>query len=163
MSSHVLRMFNKMRYQPSLSLITNFKKLSLPIVCNFFFGITLRYLTGRSFGLNKAKLRFYAFMVILYYRLNVDYASLIWVEVASLIKNYKKSIEVSSTRFWSLILHEVSSQESVPIPEDSEIATFSQLHIPKSTTEDPIMFPTVGCTSDAILNVVSPTNKLLIQ
>ncbi|CAI9280618.1 unnamed protein product [Lactuca saligna] len=39
------------------------------------------------------------------------------------------STKVSTSRFWSLILHEVYNQAGVLVPDDDEVATFSQLHI----------------------------------
>ncbi|CAH1443853.1 unnamed protein product [Lactuca virosa] len=51
-----------MGYQPTIILVSNFKKSNLPGVWYFFFGITLRCITNRSFGLDKAKLKFYYVM-----------------------------------------------------------------------------------------------------
>lgn len=75
-SEQVLDMLNEMGNQPSLSIVSHFKKSNIPGVWSFLFGITLRCLTGRSFGLDKAKLKFYTIMDGLYYGLNVDYSSL---------------------------------------------------------------------------------------
>lgn len=65
-------MFNEMGYQPPLTLVSSFMKENLLEIWNFFFGITLRCFTGRSFGLDKAKLQFYSVMVGLYYGMHVD-------------------------------------------------------------------------------------------
>lgn len=110
---------------------------------DFFFGITLQCLTGRSFGLDKEKLRFYLVMVGLYYGMNVDYASLLWVGLSSYVKPSKKTTKISSARFWSLILHEVYSQAGIQVPGDVEVSRFSHLHIPKFDIDDPVIFHVV--------------------
>lgn len=93
----------------------------------------------------------------------MDYASLLWDEFASYIKHLKKTIEISSAWFWSLILHEVYSQVGILIFEDAEVAQFYQMFIPKSTIDDPIVFPVVGRIPDVMLNLVSVMNSLLVQ
>lgn len=92
-------MFNEMGNQPTLLVIIHFTKSSLPRVWRLLFGITLLCLTGRSFGLDQAKLKFYSIMVGLYFGLSIDYASLLWVEFGSFINHSKMTIEVSSTPF----------------------------------------------------------------
>lgn len=82
---------------------------------------------------------------------------------ASSVKHSKKTIEISSEIFWILILHEVYSQASVLVSEDANVSTFSHLHIPKSALNDPIVFPAVGCISDAMLNLVSPKTSILLK
>ena len=52
-SSQVVFMFNEMGHQPPLTRISDFKKSGLPTVWNFLFGIFLRFLTGRTVGLDK--------------------------------------------------------------------------------------------------------------
>lgn len=89
-------------------------------------------------------------MVGLYYGLKLNYASLLWAEFDSYVKHSKKTIEISSARFWSLILHEVYSQASDIVPEDVEVATFSHLHIPMSRHDDRVVFPTIWCIPDAM-------------
>lgn len=58
-NEQVIRMFNEMGYQPTLTKISNFKKSSLLCIWNFLFGIFHRCLTGRTVGLDKAKLQIY--------------------------------------------------------------------------------------------------------
>lgn len=43
------------------------------------------------------------------------------------------------------------------------VATFSQLYIPKLAIDDLAMFAVVGRIPNAMLNLVSPTNKILVQ
>lgn len=75
-SEEVNHMFNVMGHQAILSVISHFMKSSLTGVWNFF-GMTLRCLTGRSFGLDISKIKFYLIMNGMYYGLNIDYASLL--------------------------------------------------------------------------------------
>ncbi|CAI9299882.1 unnamed protein product [Lactuca saligna] len=49
-------MFYEIGYQPHISLISSFKKLNLPSVWSFFFGITVRCLSGRNCGLDKVSI-----------------------------------------------------------------------------------------------------------
>lgn len=56
-SEQVLQMFNEMGYNPPISPISSFKKSNLSSVWNFFW-VTL-FFTGRSCGLDKAKLQFF--------------------------------------------------------------------------------------------------------
>lgn len=60
-------------------------------------------------------------------------------------------------------LHEAYSQTDIHVPEEAEVAQFSHLHIPKSALDDPIIFPAVRRIHDAMLNLMSPSNSLLIQ
>lgn len=63
----IFHMFDEMGYQPPITLLISFKKKdNLPSVWNFFFGIVLRCLTGRSTGMDKAKLQFYSIIAGLY-------------------------------------------------------------------------------------------------
>lgn len=57
-------------------------------------------------------------MACLYYGMNVDYASLLWVEFSSSVKHSKKTTEISNACFWSLILYEVYIQDGILIPKD---------------------------------------------
>lgn len=75
-----------MGHQPPLTKISDFKKFGLPTVWNFLFGIFLRYLTGRSVGLDKARMEVYAMVVGLYYDIQVDYSTHTW-------KEFQKSVE----------------------------------------------------------------------
>lgn len=50
-NDQVLHMFNELGHQPLLTGIIQFKKLSLPCIYSFLFGIVLRCLIGRSSGL----------------------------------------------------------------------------------------------------------------
>lgn len=89
-----------MGHQPTLVNISSFKKTSqLPSIWSFLFGIILRCLTRRSYGLDKAKPEVYSVMVGLYYGLNVDYASLLWEEFGTSIFHCKPSTGVASPRF----------------------------------------------------------------
>lgn len=115
----------------------------------FFWWITLHCLTGRNFGL--------------YYVLDIDYASLIWAELGYSIYHSNMIIKVSSAQVWSLIFHEVYTQEGIPLPTNDDVATFAQMTITKSTMDDPVVFLVVGRIPDSMLNLVSPTNKLLIK
>lgn len=104
-----------MGYIPPISIVSIFKKSAILIIWNFFFGVTLRCLMGRSSGINKAKLQFYSIMAGLYYGLKVYYASLLWDEFTTYIKHSKKSTEIASARFWSLIMHDAYSQAVILI------------------------------------------------
>lgn len=99
-------MFNEMGYNPPILVVSSSKKSSLLIMWNFFSRVTLRCLIGRSLGLDKAKLQFYFVMVVLYYGMKFDYASLLWDKFITYIKNLEKSTEIINARFWSLILNE---------------------------------------------------------
>lgn len=57
-------MFTEMDHQPVLTGISLFRKSSLPCVWNFLFGVILRCLTGRSSGLDKAKLEVYVMIFV---------------------------------------------------------------------------------------------------
>lgn len=59
-------MFNEMGHQPTFTRISHFKKSSLPCIW-IFFGIVLHCLTGRTSGLDKAKLEVYTIVAGLYY------------------------------------------------------------------------------------------------
>lgn len=66
-----------------------------------------------------------------------------------------------STRFWSLILNEVYSQEGIPFPSDDEVANFAPMTIRRFAIDDPTIFHMVG-RIDSMLNMVSHKNKSLI-
>lgn len=95
----VLQILNEMEYNPHISLISDFRKSKLPVIWIFFLGVIIRCLTGRNFGLNKAKLQLYFVMDGLYYGLKVDYASLLWDEFTTYIKHSKKIAETTNDRF----------------------------------------------------------------
>lgn len=117
-------MLNEMGYNPPITLICSFKKSNLPVMCNFFFGITLRHFNGRSCGIDKAKLQFYFVIVSLYYRMKVNYDSLLREDFRSYVKHSKKSSEIANACLWSLILHKVYNQVGILFPEGVEVAQF---------------------------------------
>ena len=80
-------MFNEIGYQPTLTKISEFKKSRLYSIWNFLIEIYLRCLTGRSVGLDKARLEVYAMVVGIYYDFQVDYATHIWEEFLKSIGN----------------------------------------------------------------------------
>lgn len=88
-NEQVIHMFNKMDNQPTLSVIIQFKKSSLPSIWSFLFGIFLRCLIGRNFGLDKAKLDVYSIMVGLYYGVVANYESLLWEDFGNSISHSK--------------------------------------------------------------------------
>lgn len=51
------------------------------------------------FGIDKAKIKFYSFVNCLYYGMNLDYASLLWVEFDSSVNHSKKTTELYSAGF----------------------------------------------------------------
>ena len=65
-NGQVILMFNDMGYQPILTKLSDFRIFGLPCIWNFFFGIYLRYLTGRSVGLDKARLEVYDMVAGIY-------------------------------------------------------------------------------------------------
>ena len=67
-------MFNEMGHQLVLTKVSLFRKSCPPCIMSFLSGVVLRFLTGHSLGLDKAKLEVYAMLVGIYYYLNVDYA-----------------------------------------------------------------------------------------
>lgn len=121
-SNQVLYMMNEMGYNPPLSFISGFKKFGLPIMWNFFIGVTLRCFTGMSCGLDKAKLQFYYVTDSLYYGLKVEYAYLLWDEFTNHVKHSKKSTKISSAQLWSLILCEAYNQKIIMIPKGAKVA-----------------------------------------
>lgn len=98
-TDQVIHMFNEIGHQHTLVNISSFKKSSLPYIWSFLFGIVLRCLTGRSSGIDKAKLKVYSVMARMYYGLNVDYASLLWEELGTYISHSKLVNRVSSAKF----------------------------------------------------------------
>ena len=80
-------MFNEMGYQPTLTKISEFKKFGLLCMWNFFFGIYLRCLTGRTVGLDKGRFEVYAMVARLYYDFSVDYATQLWNEFVNSVGN----------------------------------------------------------------------------
>lgn len=56
MNEQIIHMFNEISYQPTLTKINEFKKSGLPCMWNFFFGIYLYCLTGRTVGFDKGRL-----------------------------------------------------------------------------------------------------------
>lgn len=106
MFEQVLEMFNEMGYQPQIPIASSFKKSKLPSMWSFFFSAKLRCLTRRNYGIDKAKLQFNYVMAGLYYCMKVDFASLLWDEFTTCIKNSKKTNEIANAHIFSLILHE---------------------------------------------------------
>ena len=74
-NDQVLHMFNEMGHQQVLTRISHFKKLSLPCIWSFLFGIVLRCLKGRSSRLDKAKLEIYSIIDGLHYGIDEDYTT----------------------------------------------------------------------------------------
>ncbi|KAL7592159.1 hypothetical protein Lser_V15G33908 [Lactuca serriola] len=133
----IVHMFNEMGHQPQLSKISDFKKLGLPSVWNFLFGIFLRCLTGRTVGLDKGRMEVYAMVVGLYCNLQVDYST-------------------------HLILQYFYEKEGILVPNDEEKAAFHVYSCPKGATDDTEEFPVVARILDAMLKRVYPTNIVLV-
>lgn len=70
--------------------------------------------------------------------------------------------EISNAWYWSLIL-QVYSQEGILVPKDVEVTQFHHMFIPKSAIVDPLIVHPVGRIPDAMFNLVSPTNTLLVN
>ncbi|CAI9261636.1 unnamed protein product [Lactuca saligna] len=135
-NAQVIHMFNGMGHQPTLTVICYFKKSSLPCILSFLFGIILRCLTGRSFGLGKAKLEVNSVMARLYYGLNVDYASNLWEEFGTSISHMM--LATGTTKFPTM-------------------AT------PRVSVDDVNVFPYVARVPNSMLKLVGPKNQLLVQ
>lgn len=128
----------------------------------FFYGITVRSLTGQSWGFNKAKLEVYSIMVRSYDRLNLYYTSMLRVKFGNLISHSKTTTGITFFRFSVLILKEVYTQEGIQTLCNVDVVEFAQMTIPHNTVDDVMIFQTVAQIHDVMLNLVNPFNKLLI-
>lgn len=160
---HVVSMFNEMGHQPPLTGLSHFRKTDLPWVWNFLFGIFLRCLTGRSLGLDKAKLVVYAMIVGLYYDLNVDYATQLREEFYTGINHTSVTNRVSCARYWSLILRDVYEKQSILVPLLYAKMEFSMYQAPKIVTDDPALFHNMARIPDVMLRKVDPDYPILVN
>ncbi|KAL7601610.1 hypothetical protein Lser_V15G20876 [Lactuca serriola] len=142
MNEQVIRMFNEMGYQPTLTKISELKKYGLPCLWNFLFGIYLRCMIGRSVGLDKARLEVYEMVAGIYYDLQVDHATQL---------------------YWSLILQFVYEKEGIQILENEETAGFALYQFPKTVKDDAENFPSIARIPDAMFRKVDPVNPVLIS
>lgn len=85
---------------------------------NFLFGIYLRCLTGRTVGLDKAKLEIYAMVAGIYYNLPVNYTTQLWEEFVKSIDNTNVVCGISCARYWSLILKYAYEKKGIVVPTD---------------------------------------------
>lgn len=92
-------MFNDMGYQPPITLVRSFGEVILLGVCISFFEITLRCLTGRSTSMDKVKIQFHSVIAKLYYGMQVDYASLLWVEFVASVSHSNMTTKISHAWF----------------------------------------------------------------
>lgn len=69
-----------MGHTPSMTIISEFKKSNFPFIWNFLFRLVIRCLTGRNFGLNKAKPRLMQILHGIHYHEPIDFASILWEE-----------------------------------------------------------------------------------
>lgn len=60
----VLAMLNEMGYNPPITLISAFRKFNLPSMWCFLFGVFIRCLTGRNYGLYREKLQLHSYIII---------------------------------------------------------------------------------------------------
>lgn len=114
----------------------------------FFFGMFIRYLTRRNYGLYREKIQFYSLLGGLYYHMKVDYASFLWEEFTSYVTHAKKVTEIASWRFWSLALIEAYQHASIHVLEGED---------------DPENFLVIGRIIDAMLELVPLSNHVLIR
>ncbi|KAL7602722.1 hypothetical protein Lser_V15G16687 [Lactuca serriola] len=162
-NSQIIHMFNEMGHQPELEKISDFRKLGLPCIWNFLFGIFLRCLTGRSVGLDRGRVEVYSMVMGIYYDINVDYATQLWKEFVKSLENTNSEKGISCARYWSLILEEVYEKEAITIVADVEVAEFSLYQFPKVVEDDEAIFTRVARIPDAMLRKVSPTHKVLVR
>ncbi|CAI9260775.1 unnamed protein product [Lactuca saligna] len=79
-------------------------------------------------------------------------------------------VDVLLARLLVWISQSFSSSQSWPdyimagilVPTHVEVAQFHHMFIPKSIIDDPLIFPSVGQIYDAMLNLVSPMNSILV-
>lgn len=71
--------------------------------------------------------------------------------------------EVFSATLWGLILKKVYSHEGILIPSDVDVAQFALMTIPKIIVDDATIYPMVARIPDSMLNLVKPSNQLLVD
>lgn len=162
-NEQVAHKFNKMGYQPPLTGNSHFCKTTLPCIWNFLFRIFLCCLTGRSTGIDKAKLEVYAMIVGLYYNLNVNYVTQLWEEFEIGISHTNVTNGVWCARYWSLILREVYEKDGISVPSEDAKMEFSTYKSPKVVSDDPVLFSAVAQILDAMLRKVDPAYPILVH
>ncbi|KAL7601596.1 hypothetical protein Lser_V15G22692 [Lactuca serriola] len=162
-NSQIIFMFNEMGHQPSLEKISDFRKLGLPCMWNFLFGIFLRCLTGRTVGLDRGRMEVYAMVIGLYFDFSVDYGTQLWKEFIKSLENTNADKGISCARYWSLNLEKVYAKEGIQVPEGGEVAEFSLYQFPKVVEDDEHIFTSVACIPDAMRRKVHSTHKVLVR
>lgn len=142
--------------------MTDFKKSSLTCIWNFLFGIFLRCLTGRTIGLDIAKLAVYATVTGLYYDIQFDYASQIWKEYGNRFANINVVNGVSCAHYCSLILMYIYEKEGILVPIEVPKVGFNIYQHPKNIKEDSEILPTIARIPHIMLHKVDPANPVRI-
>lgn len=83
-------------------------------------------------------------MVGLYRGLNFGYVSWFWVVFRNSVSNSNMRNEVSSAKFWGLILKEIYSQERILIHSNVDVAQFGPITITKTDVDVTAVFPTIA-------------------
>lgn len=162
-TAQVNYMFNEMGHQPRLTKISDFKKSGLPTIWNFLFGIFLRCLTSRTFGLDKGRMEVYAMVSGLYYDIPVDYSIQLWKEFQKSVENSNVVQGIFCARYWSLILRYFYDKEGIQAFDEEETAEFMKYHFPNEVSDDEEIFAHVARIPVAMLKKVDPSSEVLLN
>lgn len=160
-SEDLLEMFNRMGYSPSISRISQFRKNKLSFIWNLFFTFFKRCLCGRKGGQDCTSHQFLTSLFGIYYDEHVDFGSILWYEFVESLKISTKDRELSSHRFWSVILESAYREKKIPYNVEEELQLVSlSLTIP-SKLPDQNEFSFVGQIPETMLHRVPSDNPIL--
>lgn len=94
--------------------ISDFMKNRLLAHRYFFFTQFKKCMCGRKEGQDSAASLFLTALYGVYYNVNMDVGYILWNEFVKSWKGTSKSTELSSHRFWSVILHSVYTKHKIP-------------------------------------------------
>ncbi|KAL7585778.1 hypothetical protein Lser_V15G44222 [Lactuca serriola] len=161
-SEELIDMFNSMGHEPYMKKVSDFKKSKLPAVWSLLFGFILRGLTSRTGGLDAGPKELLSLMYGLYKGVKVDFATVLWGEFVDSIKHSKRATELSSHRFWGLIVSQAYEFHKIPI-EVSEVPKMVVHQISIPTKVDQSHFSFVGQIPEEMLSLIKCPNKILDQ
>ena len=135
-SSDMLKTFNLMGHTPILTRLSAFKKNKLLSIWSCLFTILFKCLAERQTGTDSASKQFLTLLHALFTDLPIDLGKILWTQFCESPTSATKDLEISMSRFWSLVVDHAHKHYKIDQSAISEedFAKFPEFQIGKLTT-----------------------------
>lgn len=155
-------MFDQMGYKDHLAILLKFRKPNLAPIWNGLFTLIFNSFSKRTTGSDSASKLFLTILYGLYSGVNLDYGSILWTQLVQSNLTMTRHVEISSARFWAIVVQRAFNLHHVHVTEGSTIAHIQMFHTSNVTVSNSSWFVFIDSIPDEMLLHVPPSSEIIV-